>query len=166
MSTGAFLILIPTFFYINEFVQLSFFTPKIPVVVQKHLSQPIGIRIPAVDMNLSIQETAISNKTWQVADTGASHLNVSSRPGENGPIILYGHNTTDRFGPIRWLSEKQTIILTTADGKNHAYTIVKTLQVSPDKTAIFFSEKGETLFLYTCDGFADLQRFIIVAKPV
>lgn len=166
LGTGTIFILIPTFFYINEFVQLSFFTPKIPIVVQKHFSRPIQIQIPAVHLDLPIEETVLTNNSWQIADTGASHLTISARPGENGPIIVYGHNTNDKFGPIRWLSEGQEIQLTTQDGKVHLYKIAKTLQVAPDKTSIFFSEKGETLFLYTCAGFADLQRFIVVAKPV
>lgn len=167
LGTGVILIIISSFFYINEFVQLSFFTPKVPpTVVQRHFSRPVEINIPSVEINLPIEETAISGNTWQIADNGASHLLISNSPGENGPIILYGHNTNDRFGPIRWLSPKQNIILKTSDGKMHMYKITKTLEVSPDKTSIFFSEKGETLFLYTCDGFADLQRFIVVAKPV
>lgn len=166
LGLGTIFIIIPLFFYINEFVQLSFFTPKIPQVVQKHFSRLVEIQIPSVDMDLSVEETAISGNTWQIANNGISHLAISSSPGENGPIILYGHNTNDRFGPIRWLTTSENIFLKTADGKTHAYKIIKTVDVNPDKTSIFSSEKGETLFLYTCDGFADLQRFIVVAKPV
>ena len=164
--TGLLLVLVPSFFYVNEFIQLSFFTPKVPIVVQKHLSRPIEIIISTVDMDLPIEETVIAHNAWQIADNGASHLSTSARPGENGPIIIYSHNTNDRFGPIRWLSTGKQITLKTQDNKTHEYKITRTLQVAPDKTSIFFSEKGETLFLYTCDGFADLERFIIVAKPV
>lgn len=167
LSLGILLIIIPLFFYTNEFVQLSFFTPKVPVMkTTKHHASPIEIQIPGVRMDLSISETAISHNIWQIADAGASHLAVSSRPGEDGPIILYAHNTNDRFGPIRWLSQGQEIQLITEDSRVHTYKIIKTLQVDSDKTSIFFSDKGERLFLYTCDGFADLKRFIVIATPV
>ncbi len=170
LTIGVIFIIIPTFFYINEFVQLSVFTPKIPVVTTTkaatHLNLPVEIQIPTVHMDLPIRETTITHNTWQIADAGVSHLALSSRPGEHGPIILYSHNTNDRFGPIRWLREGQAIQLLTDDKTVHTYTIIKTTDIDPTKTAIFFSEKGETLFLYTCDGFADLQRFVIIAKPL
>lgn len=166
LGLGLFLIVIPSFFYVNEFIQLSFFTPKVPAIIQKNFARPIRLAIPAVTMDLPIEETAIVHNAWQIADSGVSHLSISARPGENGPIIIYGHNTNERLGPIRWLTIGQKIILTTQDGKTHIYTITKTREVSPDKTSLFFSEKGETLFLYTCDGFADLQRFVIIAKPM
>ncbi|HEX7041896.1 MAG TPA: sortase [Patescibacteria group bacterium] len=166
-AIGVLLVIIPTFFYINEFVQLSFFTPKVPKVeISKKFSIPIGIQIPSVNINLQIDETVISNNTWQISGNGISHLDTSARPGESGPIILYGHNTNDRFGPIRWLKSGEEITLTTQDGRIYLYTITKTIQVDPSKTSIFSSEKGETLFLYTCDGFADLKRFIVIAKPI
>src|SRR5689334_4564715 len=87
---GIILVLIPTFFYVNEGVQLAFFTPKVPVV-KKQFPAPTWISIPAVQMELPIIEEAINGNTWGVAEDGISHLNVSARPGEVGPIILYGH---------------------------------------------------------------------------
>lgn len=163
---GLILIIIPTFFYINEGIQLAFFTPKIVPVAPKQFAIPTFISIPAVNMKLPIFETAITHGIWEVADGGISHLNVSARPGENGPIILYGHNTNNRFGPIRWLSKGEEITITTSKNVPRTYTIIRTVDVSPNEVSILLFQKGETLILYTCDGFADLQRFIVIAKPV
>lgn len=163
--TGAILVIIPTFFYINEGVQLAFFTPKVPVVA-KTLPAPVWISIPSVDMELPIVEQAISHGAWGVAQNGISHLNTSARPGETGPIILYGHNTDDRFGPIRWLSKGAHIIVKTTGNNDYTYTVVDTMDVAPDKVSVLLSQKGQTLILYTCDGFADLQRFVVIAKPI
>lgn len=164
LALGTILIVIPTFFYINEGVQLAFFTPKVPIV-QKQYAPPTWITIKAVDMELPITETAIANGSWGIAENAISHLNISGRPGENGPIILYGHNTNDRFGPIRWLTAGKTIELLTSDGKHHVYEIKKTVDVNPDQVSVLLTQKGETLILYTCDGFADLKRFVVIAKP-
>lgn len=164
LISGLLLVIIPTFFYINEGVQLAFFTPKVPVVA-KTLPAPTWVSIPSVQMELPIVEEAIGNGVWGIAESGISHLNTSARPGEDGPIILYGHNTNDRFGPIRWLSTGSQITLTAGGNKQYVYVVEKTFDVSPDQVSVLLSQKGETLILYTCDGFADLQRFVVIAKP-
>lgn len=149
---------------LNQTIQLTFFTPKV-APIQKTQSVPIQIIVDKVGINLPIAETAITNGVWQIAPNAVSHLNISARPGENGPIILYDHNTDDKFGPIRWLSTKDTIQIKTADGKSHTYKITQMMTVAPDKMEIFTQQRDESLILYTCDGFADLERFVIIAKP-
>ncbi len=161
---GVLFILIPFFFYLNEGIQLAFFTPTVPVV-QKILPAPTWVSIPAVQMELPIFETAIHSGVWGIADNGISHLTISARPGETGPIILYGHNTNDRFGPIRWLKIGDKIALTAGTNKPYTYVVEKVVEVSPSDVSILLSQKGQTLILYTCDGFADLQRFVVIAKP-
>lgn len=161
---GLLFLLISTFWRLNQSIQLAFFTPHV-VPVKKIYAIPTQLIIPKVDVDLTIEETAINNGAWQVSERGASHLTISARPGEKGPIIMYGHNTDDRLGPIRWLSQGDTITLQTADKKSHIYKISQTMSVSPKKIDIFTARKGETLILYTCDGFADLQRFVIIALP-
>src|SRR5258706_11439857 len=155
---GFLLVIIPTFFYINEGVQLAFFTPKVVSVANKDFPAPTWISIPSVDMELPIVEAAISGSTWGIADSGISHLDISARPNEDGAIILYGHNTDNRFGPIRWLTVGQEITITNAKNRSRQYIVTKTLDVSPNEVSVLLSQKGETLILYTCDGFADLQR--------
>lgn len=161
---GFLLVIIPIFFYVNEGVQLAFFTPKV-IAVKSTYPLPTKIMIPAVGINLPITETAINHGVWQVADDAISHLTISARPGEIGTIILYGHNTNDRFGPIRWLSVGQTIVMQTKDSKTHTYKIVETKDVAPSDVSVLLPTNQEKLILYTCDGFADLQRFIVVAVP-
>ena len=162
---GFLLISVPSLFYLNEGIQLAFFTPKVPVItVVKKFAAPVSIQIPDVRINLPVEETVINHGVWQIARNSISHLSTSARPGEKGPIVLYGHNTNDRFGPIRWLKEGGKISVTTSGGIVHSYTIYKTLDISPNDTNIF-NQSSETLILYTCDGFADLQRFVVLAKP-
>lgn len=165
LIVGFLLVIIPIFFYINEGVQLAFFTPKV-VAVKNSYPLPTRITIPSVNVELPLAETTISHGIWEIAPGAISHLTISARPGEQGVIVLYGHNTNDRFGPIRWTNVGQTVLITTQDGRIHKYVIKKTEDVSSNQVSILTSQKGQTLILYTCDGFADLQRFIVVAKPV
>lgn len=164
--SGIILLLIPGIFYLNQTIQLAFFTPKVPpVVTQKNLPIPNQLEIPSIKVDLPIVETAIQNNIWEIAQNGVSHLATSARPGENGPIILYAHNTKDRFGQLKNVKKGTSISLGTNE-KTYRYTVTKTEIVTPEQLSIFFSEKGSTLFLYTCYGFADLKRFVVIAKPI
>jgi len=162
LLSGVLIVAIPIFFYANETIQLAFFTPKVPIIAKKY-SALKEIIIHDIHIDLPIKEEAIRNNAWGIADDGASHLNTSARPGESGPIILYGHNTSDRFGPIRWLTSGQNIIIKTSKGKAFSYIITKTEDVYSSEINLFNVNK-ETLILYTCDGFADLQRFVVFAN--
>jgi len=145
-------------------MQLAFFTPRV-IPIKNQFPPPISITIHAVEMSLPIQETAFSHNTWEVASDAISHLSISARPQEKGPIILYGHNTNNRFGPIRWLLQGDTIVITTADKKSYTYRVTKTERVNPDNITELTNVSQEMLVLYTCDGFADLQRFLVFARP-
>ncbi|HET9946818.1 MAG TPA: sortase [Patescibacteria group bacterium] len=162
---GSICISIAVVYHVHQLIQLSFFNQKIIPVVAHRTSQPTDISIPNVDITLPVFETVIAQGVWQIADNGVSHLAESARPGENGTIIVYAHNTNDRFGPLLWVSTGQTITLTNKDKKQFHYTIKKIATVDPTDTKILSSQKGETLILYTCVGFADLKRLVIIAKP-
>lgn len=169
LFSGLFLMLVPIVFYINQTVQLMFFVPVVPETGAPtrtmHYAVPTHIDIPHVNISLPITETTITNHVWGIAPDAVSHLNVSVNPGETGPIILYAHNTNDRFGPIRWLSRGDVITVTNKTGKKFTYKITETVQTDPNELSVFFKRKSETLYLFTCDGFADLKRYIIVAEP-
>ncbi len=162
---GILLLSISGAYYTQQLLQLSFFHGAIPQAAIHLTSKPIEIRIPTVQIDLPVSETIIANNIWQIADNGASHLAISARPGENGTDIIYAHNTNDRFGPLLWLRIGDTITIRSADKKSYTYHITKITTVDPNKPNILTSQKGETLLLYTCTGFADLQRFVIIAKP-
>ncbi len=162
---GILLLFISGIYYLQQLIQLSFFHQAIVPTTIHLTARPTEIRIPKVQIDLPIYETVIANNIWQIADNGASHLAISAHPGEKGTDIIYGHNTNDRFGPIRWLNVGDTITITSADKKIYTYHITQISTVDPNKPTILTSQKGETLLLYTCTGFADLQRFVIVAKP-
>lgn len=165
LSFGLLLLIIPICFYINESIQLAFFTPHVTKIVSTYRARPTHISIQAVHIDLPVFETALSGNTWEIANDGISHLAISARPGQKGPIILYGHNTNNRFGPIRWLTKGDKIALTTADGRIHGYQVDKTDDVDASQTSALVAVTGETLILYTCDGFADLKRFLVFATP-
>jgi len=160
---GALFLGISLIWNFNQTIQLAFFTPHV-TPVQKAEAIPTQLVIKKVNIDLPVEETAINNGVWQISGN-VSHLTISARPGEKGPIIMYGHNTNDRLGPIRWLSIGDIVQIKSADNKIFYYKITKLLSVSPNQMDIFTNIKTETLVIYTCDGFADLKRFVVIAAP-
>lgn len=162
---GVTLVTVPLLYYSNQTIQLTFLTPNVKAVTEtSSLPSPSEISIPAVNLQLPVRGTKITNGVWEIAEGGVSYLSTSARPGQKGGIILYAHNTPERFGPLIILTPGKTIILRTEGGKNHIYTIEKTLEVYPHQMEVF-EQKDERLVMYTCSGFADLKRFIVIAKP-
>lgn len=162
---GISLILISLGWRAHEASKLSFYFHPAPRIDTALTNRPTFITIKDLHILLPIQETAIDNGVWQIDDNGASHLSISARPGESGPIIIYAHNTNNRFGSLPYASLGEEILITTADGKNHVYKVTQTMTVDPHQTDILTNQKDETLILYTCTGFADLQRFVVFATP-
>lgn len=152
--------------HIYEITKYSFMTsPVVRSEQEKRMPVPTYIRIVGTTMNFPVFQTSIQHGVWQIADNGASHLVISANPGENGTIIIYAHNTLVRFGSLPFVYKGQKIILTTQDGKTHTYAVGKTVVASPTDTEVLMSKKGEVLVLYTCYGFADLERFVVFAYP-
>lgn len=164
-AVGIILIVISSIYHIYEITKYSFTTPPPIEKAIKRMPRPTYISIEGTTMSFPVEETVIQHGVWQIADDGISHLAISANPGENGTIILYGHNTLARFGSLPYVFQGQTVDLTTADNKVHSYTIQKTQVVDPTNTKVLTSQKGEVLILYTCYGFADLQRFVVFAYP-
>lgn len=166
---GGVLLFVISFFYnLHLHTRLSFSKsiPPAPIAVTySRTSLPVNIKINKLNIDLPIYETLIVDDTWEIAEDGTSHLAISGRPGENNTTILYGHNTNDRFGPIRWLTLGDSIEVKNKENIIYSYTITDIKEVNPDQTEILTSQKGETLLLYTCSGFADQKRYIIIAKP-
>ena len=124
------------------------------------MRQPTHILIPwFVDVKISQQ--SIVDSRWTIAQNEASHLVSSAKPGENGNIIIYGHNTRAILGNIRALKGGEIATLTSADGQQYHYRITEIMEVKPDEVEHLLPTKQEMLTIYTCSGFLDSMRFIV-----
>ena len=73
--------------------------PKFTGLTTKY-STPISIFISKLNISLPVKETNIINGTWQVFDESANFLETSARLGEQGNIIIYGHNQNKVLGKL------------------------------------------------------------------
>jgi sortase A len=151
---------------VHSLSQLSF-TGDIPTTkFEAATNTPKSILIPKIQVNLTLEETYISKGVWQVSESGASHLATSATPAQSGNIIIYAHNTRDRFGRLSELEKGDLISVTTNTGTIHTYKVSNKQVVDPTYIQILMPTKKEILTLYTCYGFADLKRIVIQAAPV
>ncbi|MDP2638490.1 MAG: sortase [Candidatus Levybacteria bacterium] len=162
---GVLFLAIYIIYHAHYLALLSFRHTPTPAPIYTSASKPVQITISRLNIDLPIFETIIADNFWEIASDGASHLATSGRPGENNTSILYAHNTNDRFGPLLWIEKGDEIKIKTSDEKEYAYIVTDNQTVDPNQTKILTSQKGETLVLYTCTGFADLKRYVVIAKP-
>lgn len=151
---------------IHNATKLSFFNTIPSASITRGTTQPIRITIQNLQIDLPLSETRIQNNVWEISQTGASHLTTSAEPGSHGNIIIYAHNTNDRFGKITQIKPGDKVFITALDGKVHVYKVVKTETVNPDQIELLLPTATETLTMYTCTGFLDSKRFVVVAKTI
>lgn len=127
---------------------------------------PVRLVIAGIKIDLPITEGKIVDGVWLTTKTGASHLDISANPGENGNIVIYGHNLKVIFGSLPYVSMGATVKVITEDGKEYLYKVYSKRTVKADDVSIAFATPSEVLTLYTCDGPLDSTRFVLQAEPI
>lgn len=129
--------------------------------------KPVYIKSYPIGVDVDIKDTVINNGVWGIHPHSANYLTSSAGLGGKGNTILYGHNKNEILGPLRWINVGAKIEILGSDNNTYNYEVVKTDTVSPDNLDyIKPTETEELLTLYTCVGFLDSQRFIVVAKRI
>lgn len=144
--------------------KLSFAGPHQVLVSESSHSHnvPTFISLSSISVNLPVNQTVITNGIWEISDKGVSHLGSSAYPGENKGIVMYAHNTDDRFGKLHELGIGEEIKVNTRNGKSFIFKVESISIVNPNELSILHAD-SETLILYTCTGFADLKRLVVKA---
>lgn len=155
------LILISVFFvwrYHNARI-LSFNTKEVAKIDSSSV-KPIHIKAYPVGVDVDIKPAVITKGVWPVfPDTAGYVIN-------NNNVIIYGHNKNNVLGPIRWISLGTIIEIKTSDGKLHKYKVEKVDTIDPDNLSYIEKKDEETLTVYTCTGFLDSKRLVVVAFPI
>lgn len=125
---------------------------------------PQRVVLPSVAIDLSVVEAPVVNGYWELSDTSASHGVGSANPGENGNIVIFAHAREGLFMNLRNMKVDDTIYILSQD-KWFRYKVTEYKLVDPSAVETIAPTSMETLTLYTCDGFLDSKRLIVVAKP-
>ena len=133
---------------------------------EKEAPKPARIYIPRLEKNLDISDGFIKDNRWTISKTGVSYLTTSGKIGEPGNVVLYGHNTKDVLGRL-WMVQVGDIVEVTDSGGNiHKFEIFERKEVKPNSVEILESTEDSRLTIYTCSGFLDTARFVVIAKYI
>lgn len=122
--------------------------------------------ISDLQIDLPIVEADISGRSWATTDLGVSHLSSTPAPGETGNSILYGHNYQNLLGELPKIKPGSKIEILLRDGSWRTFKVVTTQEVEPTEVEILAQSKKPMLTIFTCSGFLDLKRFVVVAVRV
>jgi len=148
-----------------------------PVLAQTAPELPTKIEIPAIGLSQKVgnPDTTDVAKLDNALLTGPVRYPSSSKLGEEGNVIIFGHSSylpivhNQAFKAFDGIQKLKAGDLITVTGQGHVYTYavesVETEDASVD--AIPLSVAGSKLTLATCDSFGEKSsRFVVTATLV
>lgn len=126
---------------------------------------PERIVLPSQKIDLSVRESKIINGYWEVFDDVAAWGEDSGLPGKSGNQVIFAHAREGLFLPIKDSKIGEKIYVFTKD-KWFSYEIKEIKEVFPNQKEVIEPTLDETLTLYTCSGFKDSKRLILIAKRI
>ncbi len=144
--------------------KLAFKTPPVAVAETSH--KPVGLTITSAKIHLPVVLSKIVNNNWEVTTKGVSFLETSEEPGKTGNAVFYGHNWTSLLGNLVSVKPGDSVEVLMDNGEKKNFTVEYTAVVSPNQTQIIEQTHDKRVTIYTCTGFLDSKRFVVVAKTI
>ena len=142
--------------------------PKITNTSLQEFSQlrsyPKKLYIPKLAKALDIAQGQVVNNRWTVSQTGVSYLSTSAIPGQIGNSVIYGHNRPEILGGLTQVKNSDLVFVVMENGHIVKYRIIETRQIKPTQVEILNNSPDSRLTIYTCSGFLDQARFVVIAK--
>lgn len=138
----------------------GFEAPKVVV-----MSVPEKVEIPDISVDLPVKMAKIVEGYWEVFEDSAGWGEGSGVPGHPGNQVIFAHAKEGLFRPLQYIQEGMVITIHT-NNENYQYQVVEVKSVYPNEIEVIEPTSDETLTLYTCSGFNDEKRLIVVAKRI
>ena len=129
-------------------------------------AKPTKLYIPRLSRILYISDGYVTGDRWTIAQTGVSFYPESALPGSVGNSVLYGHNTKEILGGLWRVQDRDFLYIVLANGGVVKYQVFEKKEVKPTQVEILDKSADSRLTIYTCSGFLDQARFVVVAKEV
>lgn len=134
--------------------------------IQKVEAKPYKLYIPKLHKILFISDGVIVNGRWMISDSGVSYLTTSMMPGKIGNAVLYGHNLDNLLGKLPSLVEGDLVYVVMDNGTFYKYQVFDRKQVKANQVEILKNSNDSRITIYTCSGFLDSARFVVVGRLV
>lgn len=131
---------------------------------QEITTKPAKIYIPKMKRTLAVSDGYYADNRWTVSETDVSYYTNSARPGEVGNAVIYGHNRRDILGGLWRVQDGDTIYVIMDSGDFVKYAVFERKEIKPTQVEILNQTSDSRLTIYTCSGFLDTARFVVVAK--
>ncbi len=126
---------------------------------------PRVLEIPSLNIKLNVIPATISNNKWSETENSLGYLTSSVLPNTNGNAVFYGHNRPAVLGKLNKIKIGDVVEITSGDGVVSKFDVYDKFEVTPDQTHILNNSETPKITIYTCSGFFDLKRFVVLAKP-
>jgi LPXTG-site transpeptidase (sortase) family protein len=126
---------------------------------------PKRILIPGLGVNLEIGNAKIVNGYWEVFDDKAGWGEGSGFPGQPGNQVIFAHAKEGLLLPLQSIEVSEKIYVLT-DSEWFGYEVFEIKEVNPNQSEVIAPTQDEILTLYTCSGYKDSKRLIVIAKPI
>lgn len=110
-------------------------------------------------------EAPVVSGYWETSETTASHGVGSAGPGQKGNMVIFAHARPGLFLPLKEI-QKQAAVYVFTDSSWYAYRVTDIREVAPQDVTVIGPTPDETLTLFTCTGFLDSKRLVVIAKAV
>lgn len=124
-------------------------------------AEPIKLSIESISLSSPISTT---KDIWAYPEDSLVYLKNSAKPGQKGNTVIYGHNFKSLLGNLNDTKLGDKISIQLSNGNIISYTITNKYNVTPDQTHILNPTQDNRLTLFTCSGFLDSKRLVVVAK--
>jgi len=142
---------------------------EIPIennIILENEVYPVRLEIPENGIYLPIYQSYVNNGVWEYSEQGISYLKGSPLPGDYGNSILYGHNWPNLLGNLKKAKKGDVLKIHLSNNEIREFRVVDTYIVTPDQTHILSPTETPVVTLYTCTGFLDSKRLVVVYSPV
>jgi sortase A len=126
--------------------------------------QAIRIQIPAINVDAPV----VQGDGWEQLKKGVAQHIGTSNPGENGNMVLSGHNDVfgEVFRDLDRLNAGDTIFVFT-NLRQYTYVITGTQMVTPTTVGVMAPTPNPTVTLISCHPYlVDIHRIIVSAVLV
>jgi sortase (surface protein transpeptidase) len=160
---GSGLVFASSFDFVNSSARPAKMTQIAPI---NEYAKPAKLHISKLDRNLDVSDGYFEDNRWVISKTGVSYLITSAKLGQVDNVVLYGHNTRDVLGGLWRLQNGDIVEITGTDGRLYKYEIFERREVKANALEILESTPDARLTLFTCSGFLDTARFVVVGKLI
>jgi len=181
------------FLTVNFYFLKDFSLPYKKILTLKHQDsgQVLGVNEEMVLSNLELDidkinvkapiifdiDGADENKYFKALEKGVAHMKNTSKPGEQGNVIIFGHSSAaigatggynEIFAKLNNLNTNDEIkIKDSKNNKEYRYKVNEKKIVLPTDVDIVNNTKNNQLTLFTCWPIgSDEKRLVIVANEI